>query len=371
MPAFASRRERLWQAARQEGLAALLITNPVNVSYLTGFSGESSHLLLAEGQALLVSDGRFTEQIAEECPDVETYIRPTTQTVAEATTAQLRSLGVTTVGYESGHLSVADFQTLSEPLKTLDWKPGKDRVEKLRQIKDADEIAQIRAAIRIAEKAFTMFRAMLRPDATEKELADDLEHYVRRAGGKGTAFPSIVAVGPRAALPHAPPTAKRVAESPVLLIDWGANGPFYKSDLTRVLWSHNNAATPGSAQAKLREVFAVVREAQRRAIAALRPGVLAKDVEAVARGHIAEQGYGDYFTHSLGHGLGLQVHEAPFLRINAETPLAAGNVVTIEPGVYLPGEFGVRIEDDVLLTPDGAEVLTSYPRDFEACQIEF
>ncbi len=368
MADYASRCDRLWHAARQEGLDALLLTSPVNVSYLTGFSGEASYLLLAAGRALLVSDGRFTEQIAEECPGLEAYIRPTTQTLAEAAAAQLQQVGANSAGYESGHLTVAEFQALSGPVKGVEWKPGKDRVEKVRQVKDADEIAQIRAAIRIAEKAFTMFRAMLRPEATEKELADDLEYYVRRAGGKGTAFPSIVAVGPRAALPHAPPTRKRVAESPVLLVDWGANGLFYKSDLTRVLWSHNNAATP---EAKLREVFAVVREAQRRAIAELRPGVLAKQVEAAARGHIAEKGYGAYFTHSLGHGLGLQVHEAPFLRINAETPLEAGNVVTIEPGIYLPGEFGVRIEDDVLITPDGAEVLTSTPRDFDACRIEY
>jgi Xaa-Pro aminopeptidase len=368
---FAARRERLWQAARQEQLGTLLITNPINVTYLTGFSGDSAHLLLAEHKCLLISDGRFTEQIGEECPGLDAFIRPTTQTLVQATTTQVRDLGATSVGYESNHLTVAEFQTLSEPLKTVAWQAGKDRVEKLRQIKDADEVAEIRAAIRIAEKAFTMFRAMLRPDDTEKDLADNLEHYVRRAGGKSTAFPSIVAVGPRGALPHAPPTRKRVAESPGLLVDWGANGAYYKSDLTRVLWSRNNLANSGGTLDRLREVFAVVGEAQRRAIAALRPGVLAKDVEAVARGHIAANGFGDYFTHSLGHGLGLQVHEAPFLRMNAETPLQAGMIVTIEPGIYLPGVLGVRIEDDVLITPDGSEILTSYPRDFAASEVEF
>src|SRR5581483_8110132 len=145
MADFAARRERLAQAARQEGLAALLITNPVNVTYLTGFSGDSSYLILGAGKALLVSDARFTEQIREECPDVETCIRPTSQTVGQATVAQLRQLGAASVGYESGHLSVADFQSLSEPLTGVDWKPARDRVEKLRQIKDADEVAQIRA----------------------------------------------------------------------------------------------------------------------------------------------------------------------------------------------------------------------------------
>lgn len=369
MADFATRRERLWDAARQEGLAALLITSPINVSYLTGFSGEASYLLLDRGKPLLISDGRFTEQIAEECHGLPTHIRPTTQTIVHAAVEQLQNTKAATVGYESAHLTVADFETLSGPLKNVSFKPAKDRVEKLRAIKDEHEIEEIRAAIRMAEKAFAMFRAMLSPDATEKQLADDLEQYVRRAGGKAAAFPSIVAVDERAALPHAPPSARRLGDGSLLLVDWGASGAFYKSDLTRVLWTYNNGATSGI-HGKLQEVFAVVLEAQRRAIAALRPGAVAKEVEAAARGHIADKGYGDYFTHSLGHGLGLQVHEAPFLRINADTPLAAGMVVTVEPGIYLPGQLGVRIEDDVLITPDGREVLTSVPREFEACRVD-
>jgi Xaa-Pro aminopeptidase len=369
---FAGRRERLWQATQSEGLGALLITHPVSVSYLTGFSGDSSYLLLWPQRALLVSDGRFTEQIAEECPGVDAYIRQTTETVMQAAAGQLGQVGASAAGYESGHLTVADFETLSAALRDVTWRGAKDRVEKLRQVKDAGEVAAIRAAIGMAEKAFAMFRAMLRPEDTEKELADNLEHYVRRAGGKCTSFPSIVAVGARAALPHAPPTAQRVGSGGMVLVDWGASGPFYKSDLTRVLWSHNNAANSGLASHDtLREVFAVVLEAQRRGIAALRPGVTARSVEAEARGYIDSKGYGHYFTHSLGHGFGLQVHEAPFLRSNAETLLEAGMVMTVEPGIYLPGVLGVRIEDDVLITPDGAEVLTNVPRDFDACRLDF
>jgi Xaa-Pro aminopeptidase len=240
-------------------------------------------------------------------------------------------------------------------------------VEQLRQCKDADEIAQIREAIRIAERAFSMFRAMLRPDDSEKELADALEMYVRRAGGTESSFPAIVAVGDRAALPHAPPTARRVEQDPLLLVDWGACGAFYKSDLTRVLWRRHN----GAASDKLERVFEVVLEAQRRAIAAVRPGVLGSDVDAAARSYIAEAGYGSYFTHGLGHGLGLQVHEAPGLRPTSTTVLQPGMVVTIEPGIYLPGWGGIRIEDDVVVTPDGVEVLTNCPRDFASSRIEF
>jgi Xaa-Pro aminopeptidase len=367
MPDFDGRRERLWQAAQGEGLDGLLITNPVNVSYLTGFSGDSSYLALSRSRAILISDGRFSEQIAEECPGLEATIRPPTQKMPELTGEVLQGLGARSVGYESAHLTVAEFQDLGEQAKGVTWVAGTERAEKLRQCKDADEVAQLREAIRFAERAFAMFRAMLRPDDREQNLTDALEMYVRRAGAKASSFPPIVAVGGRAALPHAPPTARRVEEDPLLLVDWGAAGPFYKSDLTRVLWRRQNGADSG----QLEQVYGVVLEAQRRAIAAVCPGATASAVDAVARSYIAEAGYGSYFTHGLGHGLGLQVHEAPSLRPTAQTVLEPGMVVTIEPGIYLPGWGGVRIEDDVLVTPDGVEVLTSCPKDFASCRLEF
>ena len=367
MPDFQSRRDRVWHASRIEGLDGLLITNPISVSYLTGFSGEASYLAISATQTILISDGRFTEQIAEECPGLEALIRPPTQLMPDLIGETLTKLGVRALGYESAHLTVNDFQKLAEKTKTAAWKPATERVELLRQCKDADEVAQIREAIRIAEKAFAMFRAMLRPSDPEKDLADAMEMYIRRAGGACSSFPAIVGVGPRAALPHAPPTSRRVDSDPLLLIDWGASGKFYKSDLTRTLWSGQN----GAALSKFQQVFAVVLEAQRRAIAALRPGVVASQVDAAARSYIADAGYGSYFTHGLGHGLGMQVHEGPSLRPTSETVLGAGMVVTIEPGVYLPGWGGVRIEDDVLVTADGAEVLTSCPKDFESCRIDF
>ena len=377
MPDFVGRRQRLWHTVQRDGLDGLLVTNPVNVSYLTGFSGESSYLALSAARALLISDGRFPEQIAEECPGLEAHIRPPTQAMAEVTGAILQGLGVHAVGYESAHLTVADFQGLGEQAKGITWAAAADRVEQLRQCKDADEVAQLREAIRLAERAFTMFRAMLRPSDCEKDLADALEMYVRRAGGKASSFPPIVAVGARAALPHAPPTARRVEEDPLLLVDWGACGAFYKSDLTRVLWSRHNgtASEPHGGPGKLEQVYQVVLDAQQRAIAAVHPGVAAFAVDAVARSCIADAGYGLYFSHGLGHGLGLQVHEeALACTMRPERPktvLESGMVVTIEPGIYLPGWGGVRIEDDILVTPDGAEVLTSCPKDFASCRIDF
>lgn len=347
----------------------MLVTNPLNVTYLTGFSGEASYLIVTAAQLLLVSDGRFTDQLREECPDLETVIRPPTTTLADATAETLQKLSCGAVGFETGHLTVAEFQTLSDRAKTIAWKPGANRIEQLRQIKDAWEIGQIRLAIHVAEKAFGIFRALVRPDDSEKELVDAMESHVRRAGGKCTAFPTIVAVGERAALPHAPPTSRRLRGEKLVLVDWGANGPFYKSDLTRILVPHNNAAA-GEDQ-KLREVYEVVLHAQTRAIATLGPGVKAGDVDAAARQVIIDAGYGQHFTHSIGHGFGLQIHEAPLMKPGSELVLQAGMVVTVEPGIYLPGWGGIRIEDDILITENGHEVLTTLAKDFPSTLIDF
>jgi Xaa-Pro aminopeptidase len=376
MDAMVQRRQRLAATQAEEGVDLLLVSNPVNVTYLTGFSGESSYLLLGRDRAVLVSDGRFIQQLAEECPGLDVVIRPPIQPLAGAAATVINDLEPRAVGFESAYLTVADFEQLRQLTPSRDWKGQRDRVERLRMIKDAGEVSQIREAIHIAERAFAMFRAMLEPECTEKALSDALENYVRRAGGRCTSFPSIVAVGERAALPHAPPTAKRVEEANLLLVDWGACGRFYKSDLTRVLVTRKNAfsaaGTDHSAvEPKLAAVHAVVLQAQQRALAAIRPGVKAGDVDAAARSIIEAAGYGDYFNHSVGHGLGLQVHEAPLLKPGSEVILQPGMVVTVEPGVYLPAWGGIRIEDDVLVTEDGCEVLTHVPRDLASMTCEF
>jgi Xaa-Pro aminopeptidase len=336
----------------------LLISNPINVTYLTGFTGDSSTVVLTRGRAILVSDPRYTGQIADECPDLETHIRPPTKRIAEASAEVLKNLGVHSVGFESGGLTVAEFEYLRELAPTVDWKGAADRVEGLRLVKDDDELARIRGAIAVAERAFTAFCALLRPEDTEIELCDALEANVRRAGGQGTSFPPIVAVGDRAALPHAPPTDRPVSASEILLVDWGASARGYKSDLTRVL-----ATRTKSSCARLEEVYEVVRQAQEAAIRAVRPGVEARAVDAAARKVIDDAGYGDAFNHGLGHGIGLQIHEGPSLRMNSADVLAEGMVFTIEPGIYLPGWGGVRLEDDVRVTADGCEVLTTAAHD--------
>jgi Xaa-Pro aminopeptidase len=373
---YPARRRRLARRLKHEGLDALLISNPVNVSYLTGFSGESSYLILERRKSLLVSDFRFTQQIAEECPGLEANIRPISQTVQQAAAEVLDQLGCRRVGFESAHMSVAALETMRDLLPAVEWKGEPGSVEELRACKDPSEVAAIREAIAIAERAFAMFRAMLRPEDREKDLSDALEMYVRRAGGRCTSFPSIVAVGERAALPHAPPTERTVGEGSLLLVDWGASGRFYKSDLTRVLATRKNLLSSRNARRdrgdpKLDKIYPVVLKAQQQAIRVTRPGVKASDVDGAARLVIEDAGYGDFFGHGLGHGLGLEVHEAPALRPESSAVLEAGMVVTIEPGIYLLDWGGIRIEDDVLVTPDGCEVLTRVAKDLQSAMVDF
>ena len=361
------RRQNLLTRLHKEDAKALLVSNPINVSYLTGFSGESSFLILSGERTLLVTDARFTEQLSLECPGLELFVRPPAQNLYQATGEALRKLGYRSVAVESGHLTLLEMELLREQSSSVAWPTTRDWVESLRVVKDASELAAIREAIHFAERAFEAFRALLRPEDNEKDLADALEFHVRRVGGRCTSFPSIVAVGARSALPHAPPTARRVADADFLLVDWGATGAFYNSDLTRMLIPRPQATgRQGRISGQLAEVFRVVLQAQAAGIRAVRPGAKGKEVDSAARKVIEDAGYGPNFGHGLGHGIGLQVHEAPALRPLSETVLQPGMVVTVEPGIYLPGWGGVRIEDDVLVTEDGCTVLTNAPRELDA-----
>ncbi|MFO1022292.1 MAG: Xaa-Pro peptidase family protein [Planctomycetales bacterium] len=360
----APRRQKLRQALKGKGLGAELITNPTNVRYLTGFTGEDSYLLLTRDNTILISDGRFTTQIEQECPDLEVFIRPTSVGMKQAVAQILKKSRVTEVGFESHYLTVDAFEAFRSGCEGVEFVPLPPLVEELREIKDAEEIAAIREAIRQAEKGFGTLKANLLPQLTEREVAFDLEHAMRRFGAKGASFETIVAVGARAALPHARPTETRIADDEFVLVDWGADGPTgYKSDLTRVL-------VTGKRTSKFEKVYEIVRSAQVKAIEAIRPGISGREVDQVARSVIEEAGYGKYFTHSLGHGIGLDIHEGPRLSPAANTELKVGMVVTAEPGIYIPKWGGVRIEDDVLVTKDGYEVLTSVPKDLESCFLE-
>lgn len=359
----ALRRERLRRQLISEGLDAFLITSTHNTTYLTGFTGDSTVLILTPSREMLVSDSRYTTQLADEAPDLSVHVRPPSQKLPEAVGEVLDKLGVRSVGFESHIVTVAELDLWKDLAPRVEWKPGTDRVERLRQIKDEQELKLIREAVNLAEGALRVVMSHFTPDTTEREIGALLEYHIRRMGGDGLAFPAIVGVGPNAALPHAPLSSATLGSGEMVLIDWGATGRLYKSDLTRVLATRRISP-------KLAEVYAVVAQAQQAAIAAVRPGAIGKDVDTAARKTIADAGYGDYFGHGLGHGFGLQIHEAPFLRPGSEVVLEPGMVVTIEPGIYIPGWGGVRIEDDLLVTPEGNEVLTRWPKELTSLNLE-
>jgi Xaa-Pro aminopeptidase len=364
MDRFHSRRENLRATLASDDIAALLVTAPTNVSYLTGFSGDSSVLFLGRERELIISDGRFTTQLAQDCPGLEAHIRLPGEEMIAALARILETIGPRRVGLEATSWTIAEYESICEAAPTVSFLGVKGRVEALRQIKDEDEIAAIREAVRFAERAFTMLRAGLRKGESEKDVADMLEGYLRRCGATGASFPPIVAVGARSALPHARPTSTTmIGQDDFVLIDWGATGRPYKSDLTRVL-------VTGKVTSTFEAIYRTVLTAQERGIAAIRPGVKAHDVDAEARSVIEEAGFGRFFDHGLGHGLGMDIHEAPRLRKVSNATLEPGMVITVEPGVYLPDWGGIRIEDDVLVTPNGCEVLSHVAKSLESVCIE-
>jgi Xaa-Pro aminopeptidase len=359
----ADRRSTLISALESDGLDGLLISSETNVGYLTGFHGDSSTLLLTHDCAIIISDGRYTLQLAQECPDCEAHIRPIGQPMSEAVAERSKSLGIKRLGFESHATTVDNFHALCRTQTDVELVPTRGMVEALRAIKNPTEVLAIREAIAIAERAFLDLRDWLRPGRTEKAAADFLESTLRAHGAVAASFPPIVAVGRRAALPHARPTADTtLGASDLVLIDWGAAGLAYKSDLTRVL-------VVGKVAPEFESVYRAVLDAQQHAIAAIRPGVMARTIDAEARSVIEAAGFGRFFNHSAGHGIGRDVHEAPVLRSANETPLRAGMVVTIEPGIYLPDWGGIRIEDDVLVTDDGGEVLSTLPKSLESVSL--
>jgi Xaa-Pro aminopeptidase len=360
-----NRIEKLRGSLASHEVDALLVTSEVNVRYLTGFTGDSTFLLVTETEATLLSDRRYEEQIAAECPHLAAEIRgpdkPMLQLVRqvwESVSAHQPSLRF---GLEAEHVSWSLASQISDTVAPGACEATTGVVESLRQIKDAEEIDRLRRAVAVAEGAFRSVVEGLHSDQTERELAYALEAAIRERGGSGCGFPPIVAVGANAARPHAQPGANRLSQSPLLLVDWGALLEGYTSDLTRVLFT----GLPTDAMA---EVYGIVLEAQQAAIAAIGAGVPLCQVDAAARDTIAAAGYGDRFGHGLGHGIGLQVHEAPRMASTQEELLQAGMVVTVEPGIYLPGQFGVRLEDDVLVTETGCEVLSKLPKGLEAAQ---
>jgi Xaa-Pro aminopeptidase len=360
MTDFASRRKKLRGLVAAAKADALLVTNFKNVTYLTGFTGDDSYLLLAPRGETLVTDRRYTEQLEEECPKLPLEVRPPGDTMLPALAGVIERAKIKRLGIEGKSATVSFQQALAQKLPKQELVVTEGLVEQLRAVKDKDEIEATRLACQLARKSFEAVRAMLTPEMTELDVAAELEYRARRFGAKGLSFAPIIAVGPRAALPHATPTKRRLGESDFVLIDWGANSGLYLSDLTRVL-------VTGRISPKLRKVYGVVLTAQLAAIDAIRPGITCEEVDNVARSIIAKAGFGSKFGHGLGHGTGLDIHESPRFAAGQKTKLEPGMIVTVEPGIYLSGWGGVRIEDDVLVTRTGREVLTDVPKDLDDC----
>ncbi len=347
-----ARQEALVRALEAEALDALLVTSRANIRYLTGFSGSAGLAVVTRADVLLVTDFRYAEQArAEACAVARVEVDSTS--VWERLFRDLPSLGALTwIGYEAAALAVKDAERLAQAGNAWRWKPTTDLVERLRAVKDPGEVAAIRAAAALASDALRATLARVRVGMSELEVTGLLEAELRRLGSEGHPFPTIVASGPRTALPHARSSRRTVAAGEWLLLDFGAQVDGYCADVTRTV------VVGGRASERQRALYELVREAQLRARTGVRAGMPGRDADALARDLIETRGFGDAFGHSLGHGLGLEVHEAPRLSKTTAEPLPLDAVVTIEPGVYLAGEGGVRIEDDVHLSREGPVLLT-------------
>jgi len=336
---------------------AMLVTSLPNIRYLTGFSGSAALLVVfAHAPTVLITDFRYAVQVHEEVGDHATIrIELTSLWTGLRDVLAAADYG-TRIAFESAHVVFADYERLAEFGPRWQWKGSVGLVEALRERKDDGELALIREAVRIAEAALERTIAEVRVGLSERQVAGILELHLRDLGSDAPPFETIVAAGERAALPHARASARLLQAGEFLLIDFGATFGGYCSDITRTFALQ-------SVKPEMQHVHDIVREATLSASAGVRAGMRGRDADAIARGYIESRGFGDLFGHSLGHGIGLEVHEGPRVARTADAPLAERAVVTIEPGIYKPGWGGVRIEDDVFLAEDGPLVLTSFPRE--------
>jgi Xaa-Pro aminopeptidase len=343
-----TRRNTLAERCAALEVDALLITKLANVRYLTGFTGSSATALVGPAGSVFFTDGRYDEQSRHEVPDLARVA--SMDDPVGAISEHARRLGVGRLGFERHAVTVAQLERWQERFDDVELTGVGEEVERLRWVKDADELGLLRSAQEATDGAFEDILEVLVVGITERQAAAQLELAMARHGADAPSFEVIVAFGEHAAEPHHRPCHRPLAESDVITMDFGALVGGYHTDMTRTV-------AFGEPVAELRKVHDVVAAAQQAGIDALRAGVPAAEVDGAARRVIADAGYGDRFTHGLGHGVGLEIHEGPSLRRDGEDVLPAGAVVTVEPGVYLPGLGGVRIEDAVEVTDDGASVL--------------
>lgn len=332
-------------------IPAILITNAANRRWLSGFTGSAGSLLVTQTQALLATDFRYWEQAQAEAPTFALFRHNRTD---EDNQKYLTAVNAPTIGLEADHTSLSEYARLKK-VEGITWVPIAPSLEPLRQIKSAGELAKIRAAAAITDRAMALVPQLARPGLTERALAWELEKAMREAGAEAMAFDVLVASGPNAALPHHHPGERPLQPGDALIVDMGAQVAGYKSDLTRTFFL---GAEPDDL---FRQIFAVAQAAQTAVFQHARPGQNGNEVDAIGRDVIREAGYGDYFGHGLGHGVGLDIHERPFFTFTPAGEghtLAAGMVVTVEPGIYVPGWGGVRLEELCLMTENGLEAIS-------------
>jgi len=330
-------------------LDAVLLLSLENIRYLSGFTGSDAVFLLTQKEAFFLTDSRYWTQAEDEVRDAQ-IVRY--QKKIDGLVSLLLDLKSKRVGFESSSLPFSLYQTLLEKLEgRIEFVPLEKELKNLRAFKDETELSLIRSAIGIASEAFLHVLKLIKEGEEERALSLEMEFFMKQRGAEATGFDIIVASGVRSALPHGRASDKRIEKGDFVLIDFGSRFKGYHSDQTRTLFCHSSTS-------EQRKIYEIVKEAHDRAIAKIRPGLPISEVDRVAREFIQAQGYGAYFGHGTGHGIGLAVHEDPVVNGENQDPLQEGMVFTIEPGIYLPGWGGVRIEDMVRVTPDGAEVLT-------------
>jgi Xaa-Pro aminopeptidase len=357
---YRDRQQRLRAACREAKLDHLLVTNPKDVGYLTGFMGGDSYLLFhvrTNARPILVSDFRYEEELAPFKDSLQTVIRKGAMTDAVSELLD----GLDQVGFQSEVMTVGERDSYTKKLGAAKAKllPTRGLVTGLRVCKDKSEIKLIRKAVKIQEDALRAVLRRLKPGRTELQIAARLEEEMKSRGSEAPSFNTIVAAGATGSLPHYRPQDLKIKKGSTVLIDWGATYRGYHSDMTRTF-------ALGKWPKKLKEVYPIVLEAHEKSAAALAPGKTTQEIDKIARDVITDAGFGDFFGHGLGHGIGLDIHEDPRVsHMAAPTPLKAGHVVTIEPGIYLPGIGGIRIEDDYAVTDTGSKCLCTLPRDLD------
>jgi Xaa-Pro aminopeptidase len=348
------RLRKLRENMARHSIDGLLLVKPENRRYISGFTGTAGYLLVTEKDAVLITDFRYTEQAKEQSPHFQVVKHGSS--APDEIRSQLKTLGISRLGFEQDYLTYGLYASYREKFEPVELVPVEGIVEKLRAVKDPQEIESIRKAAEIADAAFSHILGFLKPGITEREVAIELEFYMRKLGAKSSSFDIIVASGVRSSLPHGVASDKKLEKGDFVKMDFGALYQGYCSDITRTV-------VLGEPNRKQREIYEIVLESQLHALAHMKPGMTGKEADALARDIIKEKGYGDNFGHSLGHGLGLYIHEEPRLSFLSGDILQPGMVVTVEPGIYLEGFGGVRIEDDVVITDSGIEILTSSTKD--------